>query len=118
MTPHKQWLKDFQDQNSGTVHMGNDKACKMVGFGKIIIKVDNEPDIHLSGVRYVSELKRNLISLGMLEAHGCKFKAENVELKVLEGDCVKINGVRQNEIYVLHGEVVVNDSLLTILKMK
>lgn len=42
----------------------------------------------LQQVRCVPELKRNLISLGMLDMNGHSFKAENSSLKVLKGsDC-------------------------------
>jgi len=48
--------------------MGNDAQCKVVGEGTIKIKTHDGIVRTLTDVRYVHELKRNLISLGTLES--------------------------------------------------
>ena len=60
-------------------------------------------------MRYVPELKRNLISLGMLDQIGCSFKAENGCLKVSNGSMVIMKGVRRSSIYVLIGKTVIGE---------
>ncbi|CAM8987589.1 unnamed protein product [Rhodiola kirilowii] len=106
MTPHKEWLMDYIEKDQGTVHLGNNKACKMVGIGTIWIKMADGPEFKLSGVRYVPDLKRNLVFLGMLEAHGCIFKAKNGFIEVFKGNVLKLKGNRQNGIYVLEGNTM------------
>ena len=58
-------------------------------------------------VRYVLDLKRNLISLGMLDHIGCSFKVENGGLKVVKGFMVVIKNVKMNELYILDGRTVI-----------
>lgn len=48
--------------------LGNNKVCRVVGIGSIKLKVTYEVTRILQGVRHVPELKRNFISLGMLDA--------------------------------------------------
>ena len=62
--------------------------------------------ISLEQVRYVPELKRNLISLGMIDQLGCSIKAENGELQIIRKGTVIMKGCRRNELYILNGSVV------------
>jgi len=73
--------------------MGNDAQCKVVGEGTIKIKTHDGIVRTLTGVRYVPQLKRNLISLGTLESHGCRYLAEGGVLKVSKGDLVLLNAI-------------------------
>ena len=47
--------------------MGNNNACIVVGIGTIKIKMHDEIIRELINVRHVPELKRNLVSLGILD---------------------------------------------------
>ena len=64
--------------------MGDDRPCNMEGIGMVHIKMFDGMVRELKGVRYVSELKRNLISVGALEALG---------LEVSIGDMVHSRGL-------------------------
>lgn len=44
----------------------------------------------------VSELKRNLISVGALDAHRCIMKVESVTIRVIRGVMSLIRGVMKN----------------------
>jgi len=52
------------------VMLGNNKPCKVQGMGSIRLKMLNGQETLLTGVRYVPELKRNLISISMFDALG------------------------------------------------
>jgi hypothetical protein len=52
--------------------MGNSIPCKIVGVGSIRIRMFNGIVMELMDVRYVPELKSNLISLGVLDSCGYK----------------------------------------------
>ena len=54
-------------------------------------------------MRYVPELKRNLISLGMIDQSGCTIKAENGEIQVSNQGKIIMKGVRKNGLYILVG---------------
>ncbi|CAL9127782.1 unnamed protein product, partial [Musa textilis] len=53
--------------------MGNNAACDVIGKGTIRIKMHDGIVRTLTNVRHVPDLKKNLISLGTLEALGCKY---------------------------------------------
>ena len=97
------------------VLLGNNKACRVVDIGPIRIKMHDGLERVLQEVRYVLELKRNLI-LGMLDQIGCSFKAENGCLKVLKGSMVIMKGVRISSIYVLIGKAVIGE--VAMLKIR
>ena len=61
----------------------------------------------LTKVRYIPELKRNLISLGMLDELGLVVKVENGILKILKSSLIMMKGVKKNGIYSLLGSTVV-----------
>ena len=50
----------------------------------------------LTQVRFVPELKRNLISIGILDQTGCVIKAEKGILRVIKGSMVIMKGIKQN----------------------
>ena len=50
--------------------MGDDHPCSMEAVGTIRIRMFDGMVRELKGVRYIPQLKRNLISIGALEASG------------------------------------------------
>jgi hypothetical protein len=52
--------------------MGNDISCKVVGIGSIRIKMFDGTFKILTDVRHVPELRKNLISFGVLNIGGYK----------------------------------------------
>jgi hypothetical protein len=71
--------------NGGLVFMGNDVACKTKGIGKLHLKLHDGSTGVLEEVRYVPDMKKNLISLGTLEEKGYKITMENGTMKVISG---------------------------------
>ena len=67
MTPYKYLFEKLYDQDGGSVLLGNNKACKIAGVGSVRFKLHDESIRLLTEVRYVPDLKRNLISLGELD---------------------------------------------------
>ncbi|KAH9678577.1 hypothetical protein KPL71_025773 [Citrus sinensis] len=86
------------------VMMGNNSVCKVIGMGKIHLKLHDESIKEVR--RHILELKKNLISLGMMDQMGCSIKLESRELKILNGSTLIMKGTRNNEVYVLDGESV------------
>lgn len=64
----------------GQVILGNNKSCNVEGTGSMKFKLHNGTEKVIYGIKYVSELRRKLISLGVLEKTGCI--AEKGVLKV------------------------------------
>jgi len=63
--------------------MNNDTEYKVIGIGTIQTKTHDGVVRTLSKVRHIPNMTHNLISLGTLEANGCRYSAENGVLKVM-----------------------------------
>ncbi|KAL8534076.1 hypothetical protein ACS0TY_010189 [Phlomoides rotata] len=106
MCPNECWFKNLEKLDGESVLLGNDNSCKVKGIRSIRIKMFDGADKILSKVRFVPDLKRNIISLGSLTATGCKFRAEGDSISVLKGERVLMKGERLNGLYILDGKTV------------
>ena len=50
--------------------MGNDHTLEVAGISTIKIKMFNSTIRTIEEVRYVNDLKKNLLSLGQMDGHG------------------------------------------------
>jgi len=64
--------------------MGDDYPCNMEGIGTVFIMIFNGMVPELKEVRYLPQLKKNLISIGVLEALGLGYLVEMVFSRYLE----------------------------------
>ncbi|BBH00104.1 hypothetical protein Prudu_010013 [Prunus dulcis] len=103
MCPIREWFSSFEELDGGVVLMGNNNACKTQGIGKICLKMHDGTVRELSDVRYVPDMKKNLISLGALESKGLKITMEGGVLKAVHGALVVMKGTRRNNLYFLQG---------------
>ena len=60
----------------------------------------------LKEVRYVPQLKRNLIIVGVLKILGLEVSIRDGVLKMTKGSMVVLKGVRRNNLYYLKGSIV------------
>ncbi|KAH9717014.1 hypothetical protein KPL71_021670 [Citrus sinensis] len=88
-----------------TVLLGNNLACKIAGIGTVSLKMYDGMTRDLKQVRFVPDLRRNLISLGMIDQLGCSIKAENGQIEIIENGVVIMKGIRRNGLYVLVGSL-------------
>ncbi|KAH9703677.1 hypothetical protein KPL70_011177 [Citrus sinensis] len=106
MSPYKSYFTDYYEYNGGRVMMGNNAVCKIMGIGNINLKLHDGTIRELKQVRYVPELKRNLISLGMLDQMGCSVRIESGELMIVKDSQIVMKGSRKNGVFILDGDVV------------
>ena len=76
-------------------------------MGSVRIKINDEFEWVLPNVRHVPDLKRNLISLGMLDDYGFTWKGEKGALKVSKGSLVVMKGMKDDSLYFLQGSTVI-----------
>ena len=74
--------------NDGIVLLGYNHSCKTVGGGSVKNKIFDGVIRTLTYVRHVPELKKKLISLGVLDSCGHKFTGFDGILKVSKGALV------------------------------
>ncbi|KAH9687674.1 hypothetical protein KPL70_014852 [Citrus sinensis] len=106
MCPFRNYFNEYQAIDGGRVMMGNNSICKIIGIGDVSLKLHDGSIRVLRQVRHVPDLKRNLISLGVLDQIGCRIKLESGALSVLNGSNLVMSGTRKNGVYILDGEVI------------
>ena len=83
-----------------------DHPCNIEGIGTVRVKMVDGIIRELKEVRYVPQLKRNLISVGALEALGLVISIRDGVLKMIKGSMVVMKGVRRENLYYLKGSTV------------
>lgn len=81
MCPNKHLFTMNQPYEGGKVMMGNNASYKVTKIGFIRLKIHNGIIRELPNVRHVPELKRNLISLSILNEVGCSIRVKASVLK-------------------------------------
>nr|GFC18222.1 retrovirus-related Pol polyprotein from transposon TNT 1-94 [Tanacetum cinerariifolium] len=110
MTPRLDLFFDFLECDGGMVLLGNNRECKIRGIGKVRLQLKYGSSFVLHNVRYILELKRNLISLGTLEKEGYTVKLQSGKIKVINGSRVVLSGTRRdNCVYSLDGHAVAGE---------
>ncbi|GKD82709.1 retrovirus-related pol polyprotein from transposon TNT 1-94 [Tanacetum coccineum] len=104
MTPRRDFLFDFKEFNGGTVLLGDNRACAIMGIRKVRVQMRDSSSFVLENVRYIPKLKRNLISLGTLDREGYTVKLQNGRVKVIKGSLMVLSGtMKGNCVYSLDG---------------
>ena len=109
MCLYKHWFQELNPA-TGTMLLGNNQICNIKGVGMVKFKMaDGSVKVH-SDVRYCPEIKRNLISLGLLEVKGFSFSSLEGRMVIKKGQQIVMTAERRNNLYYLLGEVVIGDS--------
>lgn len=64
------YFTEYQKFNEGRLMMGNNTMCRVISLGNVKLRLHDESVLEVKQVRHVPDLKRNLISLGMLDQMG------------------------------------------------
>ncbi|KAG8497152.1 hypothetical protein CXB51_008362 [Gossypium anomalum] len=101
MCPNREWLSKYSSVEGGVMRIGNDSSSKVIGIGTVKIKIHNGTIRILSDVRYVPDLRKNLISLSILDLKGCRINVELSGIKVSREALVFLKGKRTDSLYIL-----------------
>eukprot|EP00253_Pinus_taeda_P025456 PITA_25456 len=110
-TPDKKYFHDYVQGDFGKVHLGDDKPCKIVGMGKVLVKQQNGNQWLLKEVRHVPDLKKNLISTGQLGSEGCVTTFTDKAWKVTKGALVIEKGEKKRVTFLRVGKEKKNEKL-------
>ena len=92
MTPKKDWFDTYKPYNGGMVQMGNDATCSVIGIGTVKIKMFDGVVRVLSNVRHIPDLRKNLISLGVLDDLGYSYSSKGGIMKITKGALMVMEG--------------------------
>ena len=99
-TPHRKLFYDFVLVDFGHVLLGDDEPCKIVGMGKVWIKLNNGNEWKPKDVRHIPSMKRNMISTGQLGDGGCLFTFGETWWKITKGSLVIAKGDMVGKLYL------------------
>ncbi|GFZ06538.1 hypothetical protein Acr_18g0007080 [Actinidia rufa] len=86
-------------------------ASRVVGRGTVRFRMADGRSVTLTEVRHVPNLRKNLISIGMLDAKGCRFEASGGILRVFKGNKEMLWGKKTEGLYRLEGNVQTGELL-------
>ena len=95
--------------------MRNDATCQMIGIGTVRIKMFDGVVRDLTDVRYVPQMKKNIISVGAVESKGFKMTLENGILKVTKGFLVVMKEIKDRNLYYLKGSTVIGSLTTSVV---
>jgi len=101
--PRREWFSSLEKLDNNVVIIGNDAACQMIEISTVRIKMFDGVVRDLTDVRYVTQMKKNIISVGAVETKGLNVTLENGILKVMKGSLVVMKGIRDRNLYYLKG---------------
>jgi len=81
---HKDMFNSLFAKEEGTIKMVDDSACEVIGIGSINITRKDETMRALEAIRYVPEVRYNLISIKVLDEEGCRSKYKKASSRSLK----------------------------------
>ena len=102
-TPHREWFCEYEKYDGGDVFLGDDRKARIIGRGKVKLKLQGGRVRTLLGVLHIPALARNLISVSKLDDAGVKTVFEKDTCKMVRGALILMRGVRIGTLYKLQG---------------
>ena len=108
-TPHREWLCEYETYDGGDVFLGDDRKARIIGHGKVKLKLQSGRVRTLPGVLHIPALAKNLISISKMDDAGVKTMFEKNTYKMVSGALVLMWGVRIGTLYKLQGSTVIDE---------
>ncbi|GJS92070.1 hypothetical protein Tco_0774706 [Tanacetum coccineum] len=103
MTYIRDYLVHFEEYDGGNVLLGDGRECRVQGTGNVRVHMRDGSSFVLNNVRYVPELRRNLISLGTLEKEGFTMKMQSGRVKILKDGSQEVHTMDLLYYHSTHG---------------
>lgn len=110
MTSRMDWFSEFNENGSTMILLGDDHTVESRGTGTIKLNTHGGSIRMLKNVRFVPNLRRNLISTGTLDNLGYKHEGGEGKVRFYKNDKTALRGNLVNGLYILDGHTVVNES--------
>jgi hypothetical protein len=93
MTPHREWFCEYERYNGGNVFLGDDSKTRIIGRGKVKLRLIDGRIITLPSVLHISGLDINLIFVRKMDVAGVKTIFEKETCRMVRGEMVLLKGV-------------------------
>ena len=107
-TPHREWFCEYEKYDGGDVLLGDDRKARIVGRGKVKLKLQGGRVRTLPGVLHIPALARNLISVSKLDDAGVKTVFEKDSRKMVQEALVLMREFHIGTLYKLQGSTVID----------
>eukprot|EP00253_Pinus_taeda_P004068 PITA_04068 len=107
-TPHREWFYEYEKYDGGDVFLGDDRKARIIGSGKVKLRLQGGRVRSLPGVLHILALARNLFFVSKLDDAGVKTVFEKDTYKMVQGALILMRGVWIGTLYKLQGSIVVD----------
>jgi len=108
---NRDWFITYDSVNGGSVKMGDDSPCQIIGIGSVQMEMHDGIIRTLTDVRHIPDMRKNLISLSTLDGKGYKYSGGYGVLKVSKGSLIIMKGdLKYANLYRLRGTTITSDA--------
>jgi hypothetical protein len=108
MTPHGEWFYEYERYDGGNVFLGNNSTTRIIGRGRVKLRLIDGRIRTLFGVLHIPGLARNLIYVSKLDNAGVKTIFEKETCRMVRGEMVLLRGVWFGTMYKLQ-KITISD---------
>ena len=112
ITAHRDYFTSYVNGDYGHVRMGNEGASKIVLIRDICLETSIGCKLSHKDVRYVPDIRLNLISTGNLDDEGYINQSGKRKLKLTKGSLVLTNGGKVNTFNMI--EAKINEEVVNV----
>ncbi|KAK0591188.1 hypothetical protein LWI29_036674 [Acer saccharum] len=98
-TPHWELFENYVSRNLGKVYLGDNQACNITGKRNVNIQLKGSV-WKLNNVRHISDLRKNLISIGQLASKGYVTTFTDDKWKISKGIMTITRGNKNGSFYI------------------
>jgi len=106
MTPHREWLYEYERYHGGNAFLGDDSKTRIIGQGKFKLRLICGRIRTLLGVLHIPGLAINLIFVRKMDDAGVKTIFEKETCRMVRGAMVLIKGIWFGTLYKLQGSTI------------
>jgi hypothetical protein len=103
MTPQREWFCEYERYDGGNVFLDDHSTTRIIGRGKVKLRLIDGRIRTLSGVLHIPGLAKNLIFVRKMDDVGIKTIFEKETCRMVRGEMVLLKGVRFGTLYMLQG---------------
>jgi hypothetical protein len=108
MTPHREWLCEYERYDGGNVFLGDDSTTKIIGRGKVKLRLIDGRIRTLPSVLHIPGLAINLIYVSKMDDAGVKTISEKETCTMVRGAMVLLKGDRFGTLYRLQESTIID----------
>jgi hypothetical protein len=106
MNPHRGWFCEYERYDGGNVFLGDESTTRIIGQGKVKLRLIYGRIRTLPGVLQIPGLAINLISIRKMDDARVKKIFEKETWRMVRGEMVLLKGVWFGTIYKMKGSTI------------